>query len=249
MKLSPHPILSVAPMWGNKQRTALSAILIAFVIAGVLYGLSTPILDVSDEVRHYAMVEQLAQGLGLPVQNPAQHGFYEQEGSQPPLYYAAMALVALPFDRSDFMQLAQFNPHARLGRADATNNFNQLIHTPAEAFPWRGTVLVVQILRLLGVLMGAVTVLCTYALARELTTPGLPGLWFVAPLAAALTAFNPMFVFISASVNNDTLAAMLSSLGLLLGVRAIRRGLHWRSAAALGVVLGCAALAKSSALA
>jgi hypothetical protein len=249
MKLTPHPIPSPTPTRGREQRFALSVILIAFIIAGLLYGLSTPFLDVSDEVRHYAMVEQLAQGKGLPIQNPAQHGFYEQEGSQPPLYYAVMALVALPFDRSDFMQLAQFNPHARLGRADATNNFNQLIHTPAEAFPWHGTVLVVQIMRLLGVLMGAITVLCTYAIARELTPLDQPQLWFVAPLAASFTAFNPMFVFISASVNNDTLAAMLSSLGLLLGVRVIRRGLNWRNTVILGVVLGCAALAKSSALA
>ncbi len=249
MKLTPHLTANPFPTWEGKQRAALSATLIAFVIAGLLYGLSTPLLDVSDEVRHYAMVEQLAQGKGLPVQNPAQHGFYEQEGSQPPLYYALMALVALPFDRSDFMQLAQFNPHARLGRADATNNFNQLIHTPAETFPWHSTVLVVQLLRLLGVLMGAVTVYCTYKIARELTPPDRPDLWFIAPLAAAFTAFNPMFVFISASVNNDTLAAMLSSLGLLLGVRTIRHGLNWRNAAIMGVVLGCAALTKSSALA
>jgi hypothetical protein len=236
-------------MEGRKQRLILSALLIAFVIAGLLYSLSTPFLDVSDEVRHYAMVEQLAQGKGLPVQNPAQHGFYEQEGSQPPLYYALMALVTLPFDRSDFMPLAQFNPHARLGRADATNNFNQLIHTPAESFPWHGTALVVQLLRMLGVLMGAVTVYCTYRIAAELTPPERPDLWFIAPLAAAFSAFNPMFVFISASVNNDTLAAMLSSIGLLLGVRIIRRGLNWRNAFLLGLTLGCAVLAKSSALA
>jgi hypothetical protein len=249
MKLTPHLAAGPSPAYERRQRAALSAILIAFVIAGVLYALSTPFLDVSDEVRHYAMVEYLAQGNGLPVQNPAQHGFYEQEGSQPPLYYAIMALVVQPFDRADFKQLAQFNPHARLGRADATNNFNQLIHTPAEAFPWHGTVLVVQLLRLLGVLMGAMTVACTFAIAREFTPAGRPSLWFVAPLAAAFSAFNPMFVFISASVNNDTLAAMLSSLGILLGVRIIRRGLTWRNATLLAVVLGCAALSKSSALA
>jgi hypothetical protein len=230
------------------QRAALSIILIAFILAGVLYALSTPFLDVSDEVRHYAMVEQLALGLGLPVQDPAHHGFYEQEGSQPPLYYALMSLVAAPFDRSDFMQLAQFNPHARLGRADATNNWNQLIHTPAESFPWHGTVLVVMLIRLLGVLMGAVTVACTFALARELA-PDQPWAWFVAPLAAAFTAFNPMFVFISSSVNNDTLAAMLSSLGVVLGVRIIKTRLTWRNAALLGLVLAGAALTKSSALA
>ncbi len=232
----------------------LIAILAIFVVSGLIYSVSTPLLDVSDEVRHYAMVEQLAQGKGLPVQKPAQHGFYEQEGSQPPLYYALMALAALPFDRGDFMQVAQFNPHARLGRADATNNFNQLIHGNAEQFPWHGTALVVHLIRVIGVIMGALTVGFTYLLARTLLpddgTADAPRFQALMPLAAAaLTAFNPMFVFISASVNNDTLAALLSSLGLLLGARIVRSGLTWRRAIMLGAVLGCAAIAKSSALA
>ncbi|MCL5997273.1 MAG: glycosyltransferase family 39 protein [Chloroflexi bacterium] len=239
------------------ERFALIVILVSFIVAGVIYSVSTPFLDVSDEVRHYAMIEHLAQGNGLPVQNPAQHGFYEQEGSQPPLYYALMALVALPFDRSDFMALAQFNPHARLGRADTTSNWNQLIHTDAEHNPWHGTVLVVRIIRFLGILMGAMTVLCTYLIAKELlagrrreavSAPFRPSS-IVPLLAASFTAFSPMFVFISASVNNDNLAAMLASLALLLGVRIVCRGLTWRRAIMLGVILGCAAISKASALA
>ncbi|HEY3291863.1 MAG TPA: glycosyltransferase family 39 protein [Anaerolineae bacterium] len=236
------------------EHIALAVMVTVFILCGIVYSVSTPFLDVSDEVRHYAMVEQLAQGLGLPRQDPAHHGFYEQEGSQPPLYYAVMALLAQPFDRSDFMQLAQFNPHALLGRADATSNVNQLIHTAAEAFPWRGTVLVVQLMRFLGIAMGAVTVLCTYGIARGLLSrsdahTSERRMALVALAAASLTAFNPMFVFIMASVNNDTLATMLSSLSLLLAIRTLRLGLTWRRAAVLGLVLGLAALSKSSALA
>ncbi len=72
---------------------------------------------------------------------------------------------------------------------------------------------------------------------------------FLPPLAAALVAFNPMFVHIMASVNNDTLAAALSSLALLLGARMIRGGATTWRAIALGVVLGCAALSKVSGIA
>jgi hypothetical protein len=233
------------------SRAALTIIVLLFIIAGLIYSVSTPLLDVSDEVRHYALVEHLAQGNGLPVQNPQAHGFYEQEGSQPPLYYALMALLALPFDRSDFMALAQFNPHARLGRADATNNWNQLLHSDAEQFPWHGVTRVVHLIRVLGVLMGALTVVCTYTLARELTEGVAPPRYstLIPLLAAAFTAFNPMFVFISASVNNDNLSAMLSALGLLAGVRIMRRGLTWQQALGLGMLLGGAALSKASALA
>ncbi|BCX04714.1 MAG: hypothetical protein KatS3mg053_2652 [Candidatus Roseilinea sp.] len=273
----------------------LIAILFVYTAAGVIYALAAPFLEVSDEVRHYAMIEHLARGGGLPVQDEALNRqiteeerralrpltYYAQEGSQPPLYYALMALVALPFDRSDHADLVWPNPHARLGRADATNNWNQLVHTPAEVFPWRGTTLVVMLMRFIGVALGAATVACTYALALELRGQGSGGrdqgsgvrgresevgsresepanalsqfsildAQFAAGLAAALIAFNPMFVHIMASVNNDTLAATLATLALLLAARMIRRGANVRGAVVLGIVLGGAALTKASGLA
>lgn len=247
MKLSLNaPTLAPTVLPGRRLMALIVAL---FVIAGAVYSVSSPFMEVSDEVRHYAMLEHLAQGNGLPVQDPDNRGFYEQEGSQPPLYYALMALFAQPFDRSDFYALAQFNPHGRLGRADTTNNWNQLIHTDAERFPWRGAVLVMQLIRLLGVAMGAVTVTCAWLLAKELIDAGNPRREWIALLAASLVAFNPMFVFISASVNNDTLATALSSVGLVLGARLVKRGVTPAGALALGTVLGCAALTKSSALA
>ncbi|MGQ9903838.1 MAG: ArnT family glycosyltransferase [Anaerolineae bacterium] len=247
MKPNLNPRIS-APAFPPARRL-LIVIVAVFVIAGAVYSVSSPFMEVSDEVRHYAFIEHLAQGNGLPVQDPDNRGFYEQEGSQPPLYYALMALFVQPFDRSDFYALAQFNPHGQLGRADATNNWNQLIHTDAEQFPWRGVVLVMHLIRLLGVLMGAVTVACAWLLARELAGPDHPRRDGIALLAAALVAFNPMFVFISASVNNDTLATLLSSIGLVLGARLVNVGVTPGRALALGVILGCAALTKSSALA
>jgi hypothetical protein len=262
----------------HARRWPLLVILLVYLIAGSIYAIVPPFLEVSDEVRHYAMVEHLAQGKGLPVQDPVAHKqvtteerqakqpltYYAQEGSQPPLYYALMALVALPFDRSDFAQRAHINPHGQLGRADATSNWNQLIHTDAEAFPWQRTTLVVHILRFIGVLLGAVTVACTYVLALELRLElriengelrnghsqfSILHSQFVAAIAAALVAFNPMFLHITASVNNDTLAAALSSLALLLGARMIRRGASIPKALVLGVVLGGVALSKASGLA
>ena len=239
-------------------RLALPLILLAYLIAGALYATSAPFLEVSDEVRHYAMVEHLAQGNGLPIQDEALNQrildeerqarrpltYYAQEGSQPPLYYALMALVALLFDRSDHAERVWPNPHAKLGRADATNNWNQLIHAPAEeAFPWRGTVLVVMLIRFIGVALGAATVAGCYALGRALGGPA------IGALAAALVAFNPMFVHIMASVNNDTLTTTLSTLALWLGARLIQDQADLRRGLLLGATLGGAALTKASGLA
>ncbi len=239
-------------IWRMRFPRSLSALLAIFFVAGAIYSVSTPILEASDELWHMAVVEHLSQGRGLPIQDPNQHGFYEQEGSQPPLYYLFLAGFAGAFDLSDFRDRAQFNPHGKLGRADTRTNWNITLHSAAEDFPWRRTTLFVHVARLLGVLMGMVTVWAVWGISTELGAAlaaagiRLPGL----PLAAtALVALNPMFVFISASVNNDTLAVLLSSLSLLIGMRALTTGLTSRSALALGIFLGGAALTKSSGLA
>lgn len=238
---------------------ALLVVLCLYVIAGFAFAFNAPFLEVSDEVRHYALVEHLASGNGLPVQDPERHAaitreeraalrpltYYAQEGSQPPLYYALMALLVQPFDRGDFAARALPNPHAQLGRADTTSNWNQLVHLPSEAFPWRGVVLAVQVLRAIGIAFGAVAVLGAYALARA---AGLGQ--STALLAASLVAFNPMFVHIMASVNNDTLTAALSTLTLLVAAQALRaETFDARTALLLGVLGGAAALSKASGLA
>lgn len=226
-----------------RHHRTIALIVALYLLAGGIYGVSSPIFEVSDELRHVALIEHYARGNGFPVQDPKNLGFYEQEGSQPPLYYVSMAALAQLFDLSDFRQIAQLNPHEHnIGRADATDNQNMLLPMPADNFPWRGTALFVHIARLLGVLMGAITVICTYCIARNLASPS------VAIVAASLVAFNPMFVFISASVNNDTLVSMLAALALLLATRALKNGLTSRRAMLLGLVLGCAALTKASAL-
>jgi hypothetical protein len=64
-------------------------------------------------------------------------------------------------------------------------------------------------------------------------------------MAAALTAFNPMFHFVSAAVNNDILAALFGSLALLLITKRKPQAFgFWLLA--LGFVLGVGALTKLS---
>ncbi len=228
------------------QRAGLPVLLAVFVLLGAMYAIVTPLFEVSDELWHYPMVKTLADGQGLPVQNPANPGAWRQEGSQPPLYYALMALATSWIDTSDLNQVRWINPHADNGIITADGNNNIVIHTEREAWPWTGTVLAVRLIRLLSVLMGAGTVYFTYRLALELA-PGRHGL---ALAAASLTACTPMFVFISASVNNDNLAILLSTAILWLLARWLRAGTPRRAReyALLGVLLGAAALSKTSAL-
>ncbi len=220
-------------------------IICSFLLLGVIYSFATPVFEASDELNHYPFVEHLAQGKGLPVQQPGQETHFGQEASQPPLYYALAAALTFWIDTSDLPDLLDLNPHARRGVPLAQDNKNMIVRTERAVFPWRGSVLAVLIIRWFSLLLGVGTILSTYFLARRLA-PDQPAL---ALGAMALNAFLPMFLFISASVNNDNLVVLLSSLSLLLLVRLAQEGSRRRDLLLLGALIGLACLSKLSGLA
>ncbi len=239
------------------EHTLITAIVSAFILLGFTYSIVTPVFEASDEKWHYPMVKYIADNWALPVQEPGVEtpGVetpWRQEGSQAPLYYALSAVATCWIDTSDMDAVRHLNPHVDAG-ATPDGNVNLVVHNPAlERFPWRGTVLAVHIIRSLSVLMSAAAVYLTYRIAREVL-PDRPAL---ALGAAAIHAFTPMVIFISASVNNDNLAVLLSSLGLWMLIRIANRRLQIANPKhllvdylSLGIVLGLAALTKSQTLA
>jgi len=188
-----------------RQHRGVGLILVLFLGLGCLYSVTTPVFEASDELWHYPFVERLASGQGLPVQRTDQLGAWRQEGSQPPLYYALGALLTRGIDTSDMATVRWINPHADIGTITRDRNVNMVIHTSHEAFPYRGTVLAIHVVRWMSVLAGAITVLAGYLLAGQV----FPGDRIVALATASVTGFNAMFTFISASVNNDSLVIML----------------------------------------
>ncbi len=226
------------------QQSAIWLVLIGYLLLASLYSVTTPLFEASDEQWHYPAVKYIADhGFTLPIQNPANPGEWRQEGGQPPLYYMLGAALTFWIDTSDLDQVRQVNPHADIGVVVPDGNANMMVHDPArESFPWHGAALAVHLLRLFSIVLSAITVLMTYLLALELF-PGLPG---VALAAAALTAFNPMFLFISASVNNDNLSNALASVLLLQIVRLVRRAdpPPLRDLIGIGLVAGAGMLAK-----
>jgi hypothetical protein len=244
-----------------RQHRAIALILTGFLVLGTVYSVVTPLFEASDELWHYPFVKHLADGGGLPVQDPRIEQPWRQEGSQPPLYYALGALATFWVDTSDFAEVRWLNPHADIGVETADGNLNMVVHSELESFPYRGTALAVHIVRFLSVLMGAGTVLCTYLIALQV----FPEQRTLAAGAAAFNAFVPMFLFISGSVNNDNLTILLCSLTLLILVRLMRGSRppsqipntqypipNWSSvvghSSLLGLVIGLGALSKASAL-
>ena len=227
-----------------KHRLAV-LILALYLVLGALYSVIDPVFEASDEWHHYPFVAHLAQGGNLPVQRAGVKTLWEQEGIQPPLYYALAAGLTAPIDTSDLPDLMYINPHAQIGVPLYPDNKNLIVHTEREAFPWHGTTLAVHLIRFFSLLLGAGTVLCTYLTALMLFPARPP----IAIAAMALNAFLPMFLFIAASVDNDNLVIVLASLGLLLLVRLVLQGSTRPRLLLLGVVLGLACLSKLSALA
>jgi hypothetical protein len=230
----------------------ITAIVAIFVLLGFTYSVVTPVFEASDEKWHYPMVKYIADNWSLPVQEPGIETPWRQEGSQAPLYYVLSAAATFWIDTSDMDTVRRLNPYVDAG-ATPDGNVNLVVHNPVlERFPWRGTVLAVHVIRFLSVLMSAAAVTLTYLIAREV----LPDRPAIALGAAAIHAFTPMCIFISASVNNDNLAVLLSSLGLWALIRMANPKLQIANPKhlvvdylSLGIVLGLAALTKSQTLA
>lgn len=219
--------------------------ILLFLLLGTTYSVVTPVFEASDELWHYPFVWHLARGGELPVQDPAHHGPWRQEGSQPPLYYGLGALLTAWVDTDDISIVMRRNPHADIGIVTADGNVNMMVHTPRERFPYRGTVLAVHLVRLFSVLLGAGTVWCIFHIALSV----LPGRYDVALAASLLAATNAMFLFISGSVNNDNLIVFLCSAVILLLLRELESPRSFRRLTAIGALIGLAALSKASGLA
>lgn len=225
------------------------ALLIAlvFLILAVTYSVVTPIFESPDELWHYPFVWHVAQTGQLPVQNPGRPQLWAHEGSQAPLYYLLAGLLTAPIPADDLPLLLYHNPHADIGRVSPDKNVNIVVHTARENWPWTGAVLAIHIARLFSTLLSVGTVLSIYALGRVLW-PERPAL---AWLAMTFVAFNPMFIFISGSVSNDTMITLMASLSLWqLAALLTFPGQEppFRYFVSLGVLGGLAALSKLSGL-
>ena len=231
-------------------RAGVALVIGIFALLAGLYSIVVPPFETPDEIWHYAFVQHLASGKGLPVSEPNTPALWRQQGVQAPGYYLAAAALTAAFDQDDFPAIyGRANPHAAIGQPDATANRNFLIHHADEAWPWHGSVLGLHITRFFSVLLAAVTLWATYRTLVLITDRR----W--ALIGTALVGFIPQFIFISAAASNDNAINALAALVLWRLVALVvappeprysRNALGF--ALALGCLLGLALLSKLSAL-
>ncbi|MCX6028609.1 MAG: hypothetical protein NT169_04810 [Chloroflexi bacterium] len=199
----------------------LALLLGAFILLAGIYSVVVPPFETPDEIWHFAFIQHVATGQGLPVSAPNTQALWRQQGVQAPLYYLVAAGLTAWIDQSDFPQVYErANPHAAIGRPDATSNRNYLIHHADEDWPWRGSLLALYGARFFSVILGAVTLWATYRTLALLLGADL------ALLGTALFAFIPQFIFISAAVSNDN------------GINALAALVLWRLVALLASAFG-----------
>jgi 4-amino-4-deoxy-L-arabinose transferase-like glycosyltransferase len=259
------------------KHISLIIIVLVFIVLATLYSVVTPLGEGPDEPGHARYMFFLAREGRLPVQRAdAASSDAPGEGHQPPLAYALVAPLAAWLPVEDRQFDLPGNPRFTWATpSTGTAELNAVAHGSREYMPWRGFVLAWHLARLVSVALGAATVALTYLASRALTSERpktkdeslrspfvLRPSSFVPLLAAALVAFNPQFLFISALVTNDALLVTLSAALLWLG----GRGRGWgfgvgemgngsspilspiKYAAVIGTVLGLALITKQSAI-
>jgi 4-amino-4-deoxy-L-arabinose transferase-like glycosyltransferase len=221
----------------------LSLLLLAFIVLALAFSVVDPLFEPPDELPHYRYIRDLIETHRLPV---LELGGGQLQSHQPPLYYLLGAGLIWWLPSNDlnpwFTRKNDFWAYA--SGPEEHYNKNQYLHCD-EAFPYKGIALGVHLVRLLSVLLGAVSVWITYRIGRELwpTSPELA--WG----GASLVAFTPMFLFISGAINNDTPVTTLSAATLWLCILTLRQGFTLKKDLLLGLILGAAILTKISALA
>ncbi|MGH2852900.1 MAG: hypothetical protein ACRDLF_01750 [Solirubrobacteraceae bacterium] len=198
------------------------------------WALITPSFQAPDEVDHFAYTQSLVERGAAPSRNVA---------SPLPRWSSAenLALEDMSFftdhqvgdtklpwttlqERHYLAQVAALHPRSGDGGGNETAATHGPIYyaalAPAYIAASSSPFAQLTLMRLASALIGALTVLFTFLLARELA-PGRP---WLAVLAALLVAYEPMYGFISGAVNNDVgVNAGAAALELLL-IRALRRG-------------------------
>ncbi|MGH2368832.1 MAG: glycosyltransferase family 39 protein, partial [Chloroflexota bacterium] len=233
---------SSTPIWARLAVLAYTA------VVGTAFALLVPPFEAPDEPAHLAYIDFVAAQAVLPDQyGPLRpltgHEISPTEGHQPPLYYAAAALLLRLTSQSPCMPTPPPpNPlHAWNGRGGSRTDVPMF--QPEAGLPRRAVdAPCLLLLREGSVLLGVLQVAAALALARHFFADH----WRLLP--AVLVATLPQFLFLSGVVSNDGLANLLVALCLLCSLRLLdhpeRVGAYLR----LGLLLGLALLAKKTSL-
>jgi 4-amino-4-deoxy-L-arabinose transferase-like glycosyltransferase len=205
-------------------KAVLAAVVLIYCVLGLAYGVNTPKWQAPDEPAHYNYVTYVAENLGFPVL---------QMGDYPHDYLEEIKAAGFPPDMSIAPIRYEFHQPPLYYLLAA------LVYRIAGPLGFGGQFLA---LRLLSVVLGAVLLLVTYAIVKEI----FPTDRLIALTSTAFIATIPMHIAMSAAINNDTLAELVLALVIWLCVRELKAGLSQRQTLFLGVLIALVLLTKTT---
>lgn len=233
----------LASISGDTERRIVVIVVAAYAVLALGFSLG-PIFEGPDELEHFRYIMTIVQSGMLPSPYAQPLGEYHQA----PLYYLLAAPLGVLVRDSDFTKFEQrVNPfYAYAIGIPGSDNKNKYLHSRDESFPYAndGSVRAVHVLRLLSIALGAATLAASYAIFRLLWQDRAD----LRLAALGFVAFQPQFVYISSTINNDNLLILLATTSLYLLLKLQRESPSRRLTVAFGIVLGAALLTKISAL-
>jgi hypothetical protein len=242
---------------GRRLRTGLVIAAVAFLNAAS-WALITPAFNTPDEPDHFAYVQYLAETGHMPSKIPSAQPAFSIDQTlalNAVNTYSVISNVEarppwLALDVRRWEQLRagmSSDPRDNGGGYTPGASGHELPYYALAAAAYelvrsQSAFSQLTAMRLVSALLGAIVAACAYGIVREL----LPRRRVAAVAAGLLVAFHPMFGFMAGAVNDDSGVNAAAALSLYLLIRALRRGLSWRIALALGAVLALTPLMKET---
>jgi len=234
----------------------LALLLLVVVATGLVWSLTVPSFQAPDETAHFAYVQSLAENFELSGL-PNRMGLSTDEGiAQSDIGALRGAFYPVPsppdWSRADWhayqaLERSRARPPASDGSGFTSATGNPPLYYLVASAPYLidhgGTVFGrLWAIRLMGVLLLALTALAAWLLAGEVV-----GRRRIAQLAcAAVAALLPMATFISTAVTPDGMLMTTWTFALWLGARVINRRLPAIDSMVLCAVTAAAVLTKAT---
>ena len=204
----------------RRYRRLIIGLLLLYFLAAVSLAFRLPALATPNELLNYEYIQVMRQIRGLPNRGLVDSEIRYTEWHQPPLYFTFAALFGLPIPvpPSDVNPpppiIVQENPHYL---STPNGNLNPVVHVTPQTMP------LLYAGRVAAALLGLLGVAALYRAGSRIYHP------WVGLLMASLMAFQPSYLHLSGSVNNDMPLTAVIAVAMSYALLLLHRQEHQRN--------------------
>jgi 4-amino-4-deoxy-L-arabinose transferase-like glycosyltransferase len=219
---------------------------------GIAWSIITPPFQGRDEPSHFAYVQQLAETETLPhVSNESPSGFspeeelvlvgvHQYEIKLSPEIHAISSMAEQRILKQDLSEDLSNIGSGYAGTATSEPPLYYAIEMVPYAMGAGNTLVQLELMRLSDALIAGITALLIFFFVREV----LPGVPWAATIGAACVSVQPLFGFMSGTLNPDNMLYTMAAGLFLCLARGFRRGLSRGLAVVTGLVIATGFMTK-----